>query len=205
MNARTSARNAFSSGVKRRSMARPRCVLINLKQAGGAHAAADAHGNDCELGAAPLTLDQRVAGHARAAHAVRVADRDRAAVDVEPLLRNAEPVAAIQHLAGERLVELPQIDIADLEPLPGQQFRYGENRANAHLVRLAAGDGEAAEGAERLQPAALGELGVHDHASRRAIRELAGIAGGDPFSLAHRLERRESLERSVRAVAFVAL
>jgi hypothetical protein len=34
-----------------------------------------------------------------------------------------------------------------------QQLRHREDRADAHLVRLAAGDGEAAEGAERLQAA----------------------------------------------------
>ena len=38
------------------------------------------------LDAAPLALDQRMADHARAAHAIGMADRDRAAVDVEPLV-----------------------------------------------------------------------------------------------------------------------
>ena len=53
-------------------------------------------------------LDQNVAGHARPAHAVGMADGDRAAVDIEALLRNAEPVAAIKRLARERLVQFPR-------------------------------------------------------------------------------------------------
>src|ERR1051326_1089552 len=70
------------------------CGSINLEQSGGAHAAADAHGDDAVFRAAPLALDQDVAGHPRARHAVGMADRDRAAVDVEGLFGNAEPVAA---------------------------------------------------------------------------------------------------------------
>ena len=49
-----------------------------------------------------------------AGHAVRMADRDRAAVDVQPVVGNAEPVAAVDHLHGERFVQLPQIDVLDL-------------------------------------------------------------------------------------------
>ena len=51
--------------------------------------------HDDEFGAAALSFDQRVADHPRARHAVGVADRDRAAVDVELVVRDAEPVAAI--------------------------------------------------------------------------------------------------------------
>src|SRR5262245_29659563 len=67
---------------------------MNLKEPGGAHAAADAHGDDRALGLAPAPFDQNVAHHARAAHAVGVADRDGAAVDVELVLRNAEAVTS---------------------------------------------------------------------------------------------------------------
>src|SRR5437879_9550252 len=57
-------------------------LLRHLEEAGGAHAAADAHRADDELGAAPFPLDQRVADHAGARHAIGVADRDRAAVHI---------------------------------------------------------------------------------------------------------------------------
>src|SRR5262249_15831788 len=134
MNVRTSSRNADSSGVKRRSMVVPPVVrdsgalgvddmnLMNLKEPGGAHAAADAHGDNRALGLAPAPFDQNVAHHARAAHAVGVADRDGAAVDVELVLRNAEAVAAVEHLARERFVEFPQIDVVHGEPLLREQL-----------------------------------------------------------------------------------
>ena len=117
--------------------------------------------------------------HARAAHAVGVADRDRAAVDVELLHRDAELVAAVEHLHGERLVQLPQADVVDLQAVALQAARNGEDRADAHLVGLAAGDREAAEDAQRLQAALAASASHHEHAGRGAVGELAGIAGGD--------------------------
>src|SRR3978361_151868 len=55
----------------------------DLEQAGRTHAAADAHGDHDELRSAALALDQCVPGHPGARHAIRMADRDRAAVDVQ--------------------------------------------------------------------------------------------------------------------------
>src|SRR6185295_1849343 len=83
----------------------------DFEHAGSAHAAADAHRDDDLLGAAALAFDQRVTGEALAADAVRMADRDRAAIDVEPVHRDAELVGAIEHLHRERLVEFPEIDV----------------------------------------------------------------------------------------------
>ena len=48
-----------------------------------------------------------------AGHAERVADRDRAAVDVEPVEVDAEVLVGRHHLRGERLVDLDQVDVAD--------------------------------------------------------------------------------------------
>jgi hypothetical protein len=36
-----------------------------------------------------------------------MADRDRAAVDVQAIVGDAEPIPAVDHLHGERFVELP--------------------------------------------------------------------------------------------------
>ena len=78
-------------------------------------------------------------------HAVRVSDGDRAAVDVQPVVRYPELVAAVEDLDRERLVELPEIDVLDLEPRPREELWHRVNRADAHLVGLAARDREAAE------------------------------------------------------------
>src|SRR5215813_2418635 len=119
--------------------------MDDFEQAGGAHAATDAHGHHAVFGLAPAALDQEVAGQARSGHTIGMADRDRAAVDVELLRVDAELVAAIDHLHRIGLVELPQIDIVDLQTMPLQEPRDRRNRADAHLVRLDAGGDEAAE------------------------------------------------------------
>src|SRR5262245_29141709 len=97
-------------------------LLHDLEQAGSAHAAADAHGDDHVLGPAPAAFDQDVAGAARAGHAEGMADRDRAAVDVELLVGNAELVAAVEHLHREGLVQLPEIDVVHIEPKALEQL-----------------------------------------------------------------------------------
>src|SRR6266851_7458031 len=149
--------------------------LSHLEQSGRAHAAADAHGNDDVADAAALAFDEGVAGEARGAHPVGMAYRDGAAVDVEPLHRDAEAVAAIDGLDGKGLVELPEANIVDLEAVPLQQLRHGEDRTDAHLVGLAAGDHHTAIDPERRQAALLGERSVHHDTGRDAVRELARV------------------------------
>ena len=51
-----------------------------------------------------------------------MADRDRAAIDVVPGGIDAELVAAVQALAGEGLVELPDLDVVDLQALALQKL-----------------------------------------------------------------------------------
>ncbi len=147
-----------------------------------------------------------MAGEPRAGHAEGMADRDRAAVDIVLLGVDAELVARIQALAGEGFVELPEVDVVDLEAMALQQLRHGEDRADAHLVRLAARRRPGDETAERLQAALFGVLGFHQHDSRRAVRELAGVAGGDVFAGAlDRLELGEAFHGGLGPVAFVAV
>src|ERR1700735_849499 len=90
-------------------------LLNHLEEGRGAHAAADAHRDDDELDVAALAFQEHMHRHARAAEAIWVTDRDRAAVDVEALVRNAQRVAAVDRLDGERLVEFPQPDVVDPE------------------------------------------------------------------------------------------
>src|SRR5207237_4323718 len=133
----------------------------DLEQPCRTHAAADAHRADDVFRAASFALDQRVPDHARAGHAIRMADRDRAAIDVELVVRDAEPVAAVKHLHREGLVQLPEIDVVDLEAVLREQLWHREERSDPHLVRGAAGHRDAAINAERLEAAALGLLRLH--------------------------------------------
>src|SRR3546814_14770568 len=84
--------------------------------------------------AAALAFDEGVADAARAGHAKGVADRDRAAVDVEQLVRDAELIAAIEHLHREGFVEFPEADIVHLEFEAFEQLRSEERRVGQECV-----------------------------------------------------------------------
>src|SRR5579863_10322658 len=89
--------------------AKLRRLVEHLEQARATLAAADAHGDDrvLDLAATPGLLED-LAGEPRAGHPERMADGDRAAVDVVLFRVDAQGVAAVETLAGESLVELPQ-------------------------------------------------------------------------------------------------
>src|SRR4030095_15821928 len=88
----------------------------------------------------PVQRVEQRAGDPRAGHPERVADRDRAAVDVQLLDRDAEVAVRRDDLRGGRLVDLHQGDVVDghagpLERLPGRL-----DRAQAHDLWRQRGD-----------------------------------------------------------------
>src|SRR5881396_909714 len=177
-----------------------------LEQPGRAHAAADAHGDDAPALLPPAQLVEQRPGHARAGHAVGVADRDRAAVRVELLGVDAEAVAAVDDLRGEGLVQLDDVDVLELEPRMLEQLRHREDRPDPHLVGLAGREHAAAEEAERPHAERLRTLGRHDERRRGAVRELGGVAGRHRTALLEGGgQLGEALERGVGAVALVTV
>ena len=118
-----------------------------------------------------------MACQALAAHAVGMADGDGAAVDVEAVAGNAQLVAAINHLHGKGLVQLPQVDVVHGQAQARQHLGDGEHRANAHLVGLTTGHGKAQEAAQRCQAFLLRQRFAHHHAGAGAVGELARVAG----------------------------
>ncbi|MNT71020.1 hypothetical protein D3C72_2094630 [compost metagenome] len=98
-----------------------------------------------------------------------MAQRDGTAVHVQAVHRDAQLFLAVQRLRGEGLVQFPEVDVLHLQAVARQQLGDGVDRADAHLVRLAAGDGQAAERAQRTAAGALGLGRLHQHAGRRAI------------------------------------
>src|SRR5213595_2342996 len=177
-----------------------------LEQPGRAHAAADAHGDDAPALLPPAQLVEQRPGHARAGHAVGVADRDRAPVRVELLGVDAEAVAAVDDLRGEGLVQLDDVDVLELEPRMLEQLRHREDRPDPHLVGLAGREHAAAEEDERPHAERLRTLGRHDERRRGAVRELGGVAGRHRTALLEGGgQLGEALERGVGAVALVAV
>src|SRR5258707_10203941 len=78
------------------------------------HAAADAQRGEALLGVALLHLVQQRDQHAGAGSADRMADRDRATIDVDLGSIPAEVLVDRAGLRGESLVGLDQIEIADV-------------------------------------------------------------------------------------------
>src|SRR5262249_22212933 len=113
---RPSRRLAASGEAARRPTTRASVLAVRLEEPRGALAAADAHRHHAVARLAPEQLVGDGANHARARHAERMADRDRAAVDVELRGIDAQAIAAVDHLRGEGLVELPHVDLAALAP-----------------------------------------------------------------------------------------
>ena len=141
---------------------------------------------------------------ARASHAVGVADRDAAAVDVVDLGVDTQLVAAIQGLAGEGLVQLPQTDVLYAQAVLPEQFGHGIHRANTHLLGCATRNRHAAVDAHSLQAALLRQTGFHDHTGTGPVGQLAGVAGRDRSAFDDRLEGPQALQCGVGPVPFVA-
>src|SRR6267154_486133 len=89
-------------------------VLLSLHAHRDAHAAADAERGEALLGIAPLHLVQQRHQHARTGSADRMAERDRAAVDVDLGGIPAEVLVDGASLCGKGLVGLDEIEVLDL-------------------------------------------------------------------------------------------
>ena len=70
----------------------------------------------------PLELVEQRADEHRAGRAERMAHRDRAAVDVDLLVRHAELLHEAHRHRGERLVDLEQVDVVDRQAGLGERL-----------------------------------------------------------------------------------
>ena len=87
---------------------------LSLDAHGDAHPAADAQRRQSLLRIAARHFVQQRDQHARARGADRMADRDRAAVDVDDVGVPAEVLVDRQRLRGESLVGLDEFEVFDL-------------------------------------------------------------------------------------------
>ena len=86
-----------------------------LKDAGSAHAAADAHGHHAVAGAPRFHLLEKCGGQFSAGAAERMAERDGAAVDVDAGGIETERADDGQDLRGEGLVQFDEVDVVERE------------------------------------------------------------------------------------------
>src|SRR5512143_3749400 len=112
-----------NSRERRRESIRLRLPGINaslrgeyFEQSRCAHPTTDAHRHHTETTAALPELVHELCRQLRSRCAQRMPERDRAAVDVDLLLRQPELANDGDDLCRERLVELDEIDVLELEP-----------------------------------------------------------------------------------------
>src|SRR6185312_5273298 len=110
-------------------------------QGGDTHAAADAQGDDRAVQAGAFEFVDHGPQDHRPRGAQRVAHGDRAAVDVEPLVVDAEVALEFQGDGGERLVDLPQVDVRRRQTGGVQELAGGGGGACEHDGRVRAGNG----------------------------------------------------------------
>ena len=85
-----------------------------LKQTGCTHATANTHGHHHILDATAFTFNQGVSYQTCACHAIGVTNRDAATVDVVDIGVDAQLIAAVNGLAGKRLIQFPQANVVNL-------------------------------------------------------------------------------------------
>ena len=149
---------------------------------------------------------QQRAHDARARHPVRMPERDRPAVRVELLAErvDAELAAHREDLRGERLVQLHHVDVVDRHPGLLEHPAHGADRADAHDLRLDAGDRRRDDPRPRLQAELLRARVAHHDDRRGAVVERARVARRDlAAGLERGLERGELLERRLGPRAVV--
>src|SRR5438876_2453693 len=106
-----------------------------LENARAAHAAADAHGHQTVALLATTKLVEDGDGQLRARASERMAQRDGAAVDVDPLTRQGALAHHGERLTSERFVEFNQVEVLELEARLLQSLRNRGDRADAHDPR----------------------------------------------------------------------
>src|SRR5262249_35089906 len=146
------------------------------------------------LGAAQLVSEVRC--DASAARAERMAERDRAAVRVALLHREAELLLNGEPLRSECLIDVeeidlilgqagaieraPEIDVEEIDLILGQAGAIERapdrrRRADAHDRRLDSRDAPLHEARERSEAARLGPFAVGDDEHRRAVADARRV------------------------------
>src|SRR5690606_281624 len=158
--------------------------------------ATDACGAECVTAAATIQLVQQVDRYACAGRGEGMRDRDRTAVDVRLLGIQAELFRDRGELRRERLVDVDEVHVVELESGLRECLARGGRGTDAHDLGLDAGNAPRDESPERLQALTLGPLRVGNHDCGRTITDAARIAGRHQTVLAEvRLERSERFER----------
>src|SRR5215212_3407198 len=197
---------AFESGGKAAALQKSNVRSMSLTSAGlntlddhrNPLPSADARGGEAVALLAAAQLVENRQQEARAGGAERMAERDRAAVDVQLLLVDVELFRDREDLSRERFVDLDEVDVVELHPRALERELRRRGRADAHELGIAAGDAPGDDAAEGLRVFLLCLSGSGDDEHRRAVDDAGGVAGGDEAVFRERgLELREAFHGGV--------
>src|ERR1041384_6417296 len=127
----------------------PRSSSARFEQAGRAHATANAHRHDAVAAASAAQAMQERRGELGSRTPQGVTERDRAAIDVQPIIRDAELTPTVDGLGRERLVDLEAVDVFDAEARLRQKLLDRGHGADAHDVWIHTRDREAPQPPDR--------------------------------------------------------
>ncbi len=116
-----------------------------------------------------------------------MAQRDRAAVDVDSVRVDTERAGRGDADGGKGLVQLEQVDIVDGQPLPGQGLANRVGRLLLQGVVRAGDDSVRTDLGQPRQAELLRLVLAHDHHRSGPVADLRGVTGADR---AVRRERR---------------
>ena len=132
-----------------------------------------------------------------------MAQGDGATVDIDLVHIGFMRPRPREHDRGERLVDLDQVDIAELHPGLLQHPGGGLHRSVQVVVGFGADVGLGDDASTGLEPECACLVFVHPQHRRRTVGDLRRRARGVNAALQHRLQRREPLGGGV-AQALVA-
>ena len=124
-------------------------------------------------------LAHECADQSRAAAAEGMAERDGPAVDVDPVLIQAEQANACERLRGERLVQLHDLHVGGLQAGLLERFERRGHRSNSHVVGMHSGGRCRHEPRQRLQASLPGLRVRHQDQRCRAVVQRRCVTRGD--------------------------
>src|SRR6516165_4232005 len=141
------------------------------------HAAADAERYQRSRLVGALELVEHGPQNHRSRRAQRMAQRDRAAVDVDLGIVDVEGLDVAKHHRGKSLVQLEQIDVRLLHAGTLEQLFGDVDGSGQHHRRLRADIGEGADFGARLQSVFRGGILAAEQHGARAVDDARRVAG----------------------------
>ena len=138
-----------------------------------------------------------------AARTERVAQRNRAAVDIELFRISSGVLEPRERDAGEGLVDFVKVDIGHAEPGALQSAVGGKQRLFEHDHRIARGHREVVDARQRGQAVGLQRRFGHHQHRRGTIADLARRSRGDRAIGREQLDAGDAFQRRIEADAFV--